>query len=241
MGGHGFGTRTFWTAAIPDSDVQVHFGAGSAELHVTNLALVDYRNIPTALGPQWQTAFDPATVSFDVVWSGPVTRRVRVAQGTNGNQFAGHYVENQATVTWSGTNHATGFTFTSDPGNFSTSVAGRAFAELGQEGNGSFFRPDDDTGGAFLAQALATRAVPEQYLAAPPVAVTPARGGTEVALWHGNGNGQPLATGHRNNGLAGDFTVRRPAAAHPPPVSAFEPIADPFAEAGPQGAAARFR
>jgi hypothetical protein len=64
---------------------------------------------------------------------------VSVTDGTNGNHYAGDYVENQATVTWSGTNLATGFTFTSNPGDFSTSVPGRAFAELGHEGNGSFF------------------------------------------------------------------------------------------------------
>ena len=67
--------------AIPDSDVQVHFGAGTAEMHVRNLALDDYGKIPTALGPQWQTAFDPAIVSFDVVWSGPITRAVSVTNG----------------------------------------------------------------------------------------------------------------------------------------------------------------
>jgi hypothetical protein len=47
----------------------------------------------------------------------------------------------------------------------------------------------------------------------------------------------PPATRGRGNG----FTADRPAAAHPPLASAFEPIADPLAGAGPQGAAARFR
>jgi hypothetical protein len=142
VGGNGFGTRTFWTVAIPDSAVQVNFGAGRAEMRVSNLAMDDYGKIPTALGPAWQTAFDPATVSFDVVWSGPVTRRLSVTNGSNGDQFAGDYVEDQATVTWSGTNNATGFSFTANPGDFSTSAPGRAFAELGHEGNGIFFSSD---------------------------------------------------------------------------------------------------
>ncbi|HEV3447661.1 MAG TPA: hypothetical protein VG099_23700 [Gemmataceae bacterium] len=128
--------------AIPDSAVQVNFGAGRAEMQVSNLAMDDYGKIPTALGPQWQTAFDPATVSFDVVWSGPVTRRLSVTNGSNGDLFAGDYVEDQATVTWSGTNNATGFSFTANPGDFSASAPGRAFAELGHEGNGIFFSSD---------------------------------------------------------------------------------------------------
>jgi hypothetical protein len=77
-------------------------------------------------------------VSFDVVWSGPITRRVSVLDGTLGNHYAGEYVENQVTVTWSGTNLATGFTFTSNPGTLATSVVDGGFAELGQERNGSF-------------------------------------------------------------------------------------------------------
>src|SRR5438128_808102 len=72
VGSNGFGTRTFWTAAIPDSDVTVHFGAGTAEMRVDNLALGDFGTKANALGKNWQTASDPAVVSFDVVWSGPV-------------------------------------------------------------------------------------------------------------------------------------------------------------------------
>jgi hypothetical protein len=133
-----------WTAAIPDSDVTVNFGAGRAEMHVDNLALGDYTKVPISLGPNFQTAFVPATVSFDVVWSGPVTRMVSVTNGTNGNNYAGDYVENQVSVTWSGSE--AGFSYTANPGNFSTSVPPfAAFAELGQEGNGSFAQ--EDSGG----------------------------------------------------------------------------------------------
>jgi hypothetical protein len=79
-------------------------------------------------------------VSFDVVWSGPITRRVSVLDGTLGNQYAGEYVENQATVTWSGTNLKTGFSFTANPGTLATSSVDGGFAELGHERNGSFFQ-----------------------------------------------------------------------------------------------------
>jgi hypothetical protein len=166
VGGNGFGTRTFWTVAIPDSAVQVNFGAGRAEMQVSNLAMDDYGKIPTALGSQWQTAFDPATVSFDVVWSGPVTRRLSVTNGSNGDQFAGDYVEDPATVTWSGTNNATGFSFTANPGDFSTSAPGRAFAELGHEGNGIFFSSDSSGSGGSTFRPLAK--TPAIWVALPP-------------------------------------------------------------------------
>jgi hypothetical protein len=124
--------------ALLDSEVQVNFAAGRAEMHVQDLPMDDYFNLPNALadGPEVD-----ATVSFDVAWSGPVTRRLNVPDGSNGNRFAGEFVETQATVTWSGSNEL-GFRFTADPGDFSTSVPVRAFAELGHERNGIFVPGD---------------------------------------------------------------------------------------------------
>jgi hypothetical protein len=116
-------------------------------MHVRNLELEDYFNLPNALADGKTALSGPpgsglgendATVSFDFVWSGPVTRRVNFKDAANG--FAGEYVENQATVTWSGLNEDTGFTFTANPGKFSTSVPEAGpFAELGHERNGVFF------------------------------------------------------------------------------------------------------
>jgi len=99
-----------------------------AELHVRDLALRDSFNIPNALA---QGAFVPATVSVDLVWSGPVTRRVNVRDAAN--DFAGNFAENQATVSFSATEE--GFQFQSAPASTSTSV----FAEVGHERNGTFF------------------------------------------------------------------------------------------------------
>jgi hypothetical protein len=138
-GGNGFGTRTFWTTAIPPNDLTVQFGGGKAEMKVQNLALDDFGNIPNALGPNWQTTFDPAVVSFDAVWSGPATRRLTFTDSTDIDQFTGSFVENQVTVTWSGVNLATGFSFTANPGTFATSAVDGGFALLGHEQNGSFF------------------------------------------------------------------------------------------------------
>jgi hypothetical protein len=143
-------------------------GAGTAELSVTNLALDDYGKIPIALGPNFQTAFDPAVVSFDVVWGGPITRSLSVTDSTHLDQFSGQYLENQATVTWSGTNLATGFSFTANPGDLSTSAPGRGFAEIGQEQNGIFFSSDSSTDSAVAPSMVP--ALPAQ----PPAIPAPA-------------------------------------------------------------------
>jgi hypothetical protein len=133
--------------------VQVNFAAGKAEMHVHDLPMDDYFKLPNALadGPEVD-----ATVSFDVVWSDPVTRRLNVQDGSNGNRFAGEYVEDQATVTWSGSNEL-GFRFTANPGDFSTSVPVRAFAELGHERNGLFDPAETNAGAAPVLAALAAR------------------------------------------------------------------------------------
>ena len=71
-------------------------------MNVQNLTIGDSINKKLAFGPNFQT-FDPAVVSFDIVWSGPITRLVSVPDGTLGNNFAGTYAETQVTVNWSGT------------------------------------------------------------------------------------------------------------------------------------------
>jgi hypothetical protein len=129
-------------------------------MNVQNLSIGDFGTKANGLGPNWQTVSVPAVVSFDVVWSGPITRQVTVTNGTLGNQYAGDYFENQVTVTWSGTNLATGFSFTSDPGTLATSVVDGGFAELGHEQNGIFFdSSSSDTATSGKADALLTHAL----------------------------------------------------------------------------------
>ena len=123
------GDRTFWTVAVPAASIlQDNPGAGRAELKVSNLAVEDYFTLGNSFrdGPSV-----PATVSFDVVWTGPVTRRVNVRDAAN--DFVGNFAENQATVSFSATEE--GFQFQSAPASTSTSV----FAEFGHERNGTFF------------------------------------------------------------------------------------------------------
>ena len=210
------GDRVFWTVAIPEDDVEVHFGAGRAEMEVNNLGLRDYTSIPQALGPVETTPFDPATVSFHVVWNGPVARRLNVQDGTNGNHFAGAFKENQVTVSWSARNDATGFRFTSNPGNFATSVD--AFAELGRERNGIFLREEEDDSDRAAAQGTSSNAGRDQAFAAQalegdsraihPVLFGLPPGGTDLALRDydnvpGNGEVQPLAPRELMNSFPG--------------------------------------
>ena len=164
--GNGFGARVFWTAVIPDKDVQVQPGSGNAEMHVRDLPELDYFSPQgtgdlASLGPTWQTGYFDSTVSFDVVWKGPVTRRVNVRDAANG--FAGQFNENQAIVTWSAKS-ASGFGFVSNPGDFSTSVPETAgvngvtvplnfFAQVGHESNGVFFPSANDTSDLALVVA----------------------------------------------------------------------------------------
>jgi len=125
-------------------------------MHIRNLAVEDYFDLPNALadGPSVE-----ASVSLDVVWNGPVTRQVNVSDGENG--FTGSFFENQVTVTWRGTNEL-GFGFFGDPGDFSTSVPGRTWSEIGHERNGIFFPPAP-------APGPTPQYPPQESPASPPV------------------------------------------------------------------------
>jgi len=187
VGSNGDGTRTFWTVPIDDSDVSVQFAAGKAEMSVKNLALDDYHFLANAIGPNFDNPAteDDAVVSFDVVWSTPITRRVDVTNGTLGNNYAGNYVENQVTVTWSGTNLATGFSFNSNPGTFATSFFDGGFAELGKERNGIFDAPDSSATDSAIARSLAQTlpAKPSQVAVAAPVSASlPSAGQTTTPV-----------------------------------------------------------
>ena len=105
----------------------VDLGTGAAEWSMSNLKLTDYFNIPNAL-----FRFDgstPATVSFDIVWSGPVTGRGPVT-GPAGS--TGELIMSSATIRWSASN-GLGFSFASNPSNTKS-----VFAQLGHVSNGVF-------------------------------------------------------------------------------------------------------
>lgn len=94
-----------------------------------DLAVQDFTNIPNALLHFLSPVSVPATCSFDIRWSGPVTSRGPVT-GPKGS--TGQLVMSKATMTWSAST-ATKFKFTSNPSN-TTSI----FAQLGHVQNGVF-------------------------------------------------------------------------------------------------------
>jgi hypothetical protein len=119
----------FWTVPLESSAVDVQFGAGRAHMTATDLAVLDFFDIPNALFHFQNPVSVPATCSFDISWSGPVTQRSAVT-GPPGS--SGQLIMDQATMTWSATN-SSGFSFKSDP-TPTTSL----FAQLGQVRNGVF-------------------------------------------------------------------------------------------------------
>jgi hypothetical protein len=161
--GNGYGTRVFWVAEVPNSDLTVDPAAGTAELKVTNLAEYDYNNFPDSDSTDWQYdqsaahpgGFYNATVSFDIKWNGPVTETDQVKDTANG--FAGTFNQDDATTTWNASSDrpaGTGnFTFTANPSNTAVSnslVPKVAFIQLAKEQNGVYFpsgaslQPDPD-------------------------------------------------------------------------------------------------
>jgi hypothetical protein len=118
----------FWTLRLPDDNpLLVDFDAGEATV-IGDLDLADYIKIPNAIA---LGAAVPAGVTFELRWSGPISREVSVRDATNG--FRGQFRENSATLSFSASR--AGFKFVSDPANTSKSV----FAQLGRESNGIFF------------------------------------------------------------------------------------------------------
>jgi len=94
-----------------------------------DLGVLDFFDIPNALFRFEDPVSTPATCSFDITWSGPVTDRSPV---TSPPGSSGNLVMCQATMTWSARNNI-GFSFSSDPSGTTS-----AFAQLGHVKNGRF-------------------------------------------------------------------------------------------------------
>lgn len=97
---------------------------------VSDLAVIDYFDIPNALFRFEDPVSSAASCSFDITWSGPVTSRSPVS-GPAGS--SGQVVMCDATMQWSASN-ALGFQFETDSSAPTTSV----FAQLGKVMNGVF-------------------------------------------------------------------------------------------------------
>jgi hypothetical protein len=119
----------FWTVPLQAPDgVSVNFGAGKAHMSVADMVVEDYFNIPNGLLRFLDPQSVPATCSFDIDWSGPVTDR-SPASAPSGS--SGDLVTCQATMQWSAS--TSGFHFESDPQGTNS-----VLAQLGKVRNGVF-------------------------------------------------------------------------------------------------------
>jgi hypothetical protein len=110
--------------------VHVDLDKATASMVIGNADILDYFNIPNALGfvvPQVPPV--PASVSFELRWSGAI-KRVHTRDETN--HFVGDYIEDTATIHWLAKEE--GFHFVTDQAPSTT-----LFAEIGSERNGVFF------------------------------------------------------------------------------------------------------
>jgi hypothetical protein len=117
----------FWTMRLPDDSVQVNPGAGRAIYAASEIEIEDYGTIENAFNG---VPGVPATVSFEVHWSG-VGDRINIKDAIGG--FGGDFVRGSAQMAWSAV--VGDCTFQSDPLETSSSD----FASLGTERNGIFF------------------------------------------------------------------------------------------------------
>lgn len=117
----------FWTVPLPDDAVRVDLAAGTAEMHVERLDIVDGYNVFSSIGGG---PTEPATVGFDVWWRTP-TAVEQLTDATAG--FAATLLDVTSTMAF--TAKTSDFVFVSDPPDSANSI----FARIGYEANGAFF------------------------------------------------------------------------------------------------------
>jgi hypothetical protein len=133
----------FWTVPIHPNSVEVQFESARAALHVEGLAVPDAHDLANSLTgghgllnpPIPPIAPVPATVSFDVQWSGEIARETVVNEAQN---FRGDFIKTGSTIKWLASQR--GFFFESEDPNPARSIG----ATIGRERNGVFFSQKDD-------------------------------------------------------------------------------------------------
>ena len=98
------------------------------------MPVFDYGTLNNAVFGPVTSPLSTGTVSFKVVWGGAGQRvHIRNTDPVYGG-FEGEFIRNTAQKEWTGT--VGDYTFVSD----SLATSSSAFAEIGHERNGSFFR-----------------------------------------------------------------------------------------------------
>jgi len=120
-------TGLFWTIPISPQAVVTNPGAGSAIYKVEKAQIEDYGDFNTSLSG---VPGVPATVSFEVRWSG-AGQRLNIHDEDAG--FGAQFVRGKAQMEWSAV--VGDYHFKSDP----LSTSWSDFAEMGTMRNGTFF------------------------------------------------------------------------------------------------------
>jgi hypothetical protein len=128
----------FWTMPIHPNSLEVEFNSARASMHVEGLSVPDAHDLANSLTnghglinpPIPPIAPVPATVSFDVQWSGEISRATIVNEAQN---FRGDFIKTGSTIKWSSAQ--SGFSFESEEPNPARNIG----ATIGRERNGVFF------------------------------------------------------------------------------------------------------
>lgn len=134
----------FWTIPIDPDELRIDLENGKASVRVEDLAIQDFHDLANNLTkghglsnpPIPPVAAVPATVSFDVEWSGVVSRGKVVNEAQN---FSGDFIETGSTIKWS--SEQNGFFFDSEDPNPARNIG----AVIGHESNGVFFGQEGDS------------------------------------------------------------------------------------------------
>jgi len=136
----------FWTMPLHPNSLKVEFNSARASMHAEGLSVPDAHDLANSLThgqgllnpPIPPIAAVPATVSFDVRWSGEISRATVVNEAQN---FRGDFIKTGSTIEWSSDQR--GFFFDSEEPNPARNLG----AVIGRERNGVFFnqeQEDDD-------------------------------------------------------------------------------------------------
>ena len=133
----------FWTIPIDSDVLRVNLEDGTASLRVQDLAIPDFHDLANNLTnghglsnpPIPHIAPVPATVSFDVEWSGVISRAKVINDAQN---FSGDFIKTGSTIKWS--SEQDGFFFDSEDPNPARNIG----AVIGRESNGAFFGQEGD-------------------------------------------------------------------------------------------------
>jgi len=131
----------FWIIPVSQDSVMIDLDNARASLRLSDVPVMDAHDLANALTggkglanpPIPPIAPVPATVSFDIEWSGALAEAKIVNEAEN---FRGEYVETGVTINWSA--HQAGFDFVSEAPNPSRNI----YSVLGHEQNGFFFHTE---------------------------------------------------------------------------------------------------